>query len=155
VSARLLRRYGRLNFIEFSLGESGLQEALFAELAGAGAGVRACGVPSYAGRGAAYKYWRTPGRRKMDQCRILCGLVGGLIGVLRGRSDSISENPYPNQILKVIKSKSSNYGQMESGRILRSGADNAFFLSVKDPFIFSLAKFPHFRRYTTLSRAIS
>jgi hypothetical protein len=46
-SARLLRRYGRLNFIEF-LGESGLQEALFAELA-AGAGVRAYGVPSHAG----------------------------------------------------------------------------------------------------------
>ena len=33
-------------------------------------------------RGAAYKYWRMPGRRKMDQCRILCGLGGGLIGVL-------------------------------------------------------------------------
>ena len=67
-SARLLRRYGRLNFIEFScfLGESGLQEALFAELAAGAAGVRAYGVPTR--RGAACKYWRTPGRRKMDQC---------------------------------------------------------------------------------------
>jgi hypothetical protein len=52
----------------------------------------------------------------------------------RGRSDSRSENPYPNRILKIIKSKILNYGQMDSGRILRSGADNAFFWSVKDPF---------------------
>ena len=73
----------------------------------------------------------------------------------RCRPVSRSENPYPNRILKIIKSKSSNVGQMDSGRILRSGADNAFFWSVKDPFFFSLAKFPHFRRYTTLSRAIS
>jgi hypothetical protein len=40
----------------------GLGTAHFAELA-TGAGVRACGVPSYAG-GAAYEYWRTPGGEK-------------------------------------------------------------------------------------------
>jgi hypothetical protein len=33
-------------------------------------------------RGAAYKYWRTLGRRKMDQCGNLRALWGGLIGVL-------------------------------------------------------------------------
>ena len=33
-------------------------------------------------RGAAYKYWRTPGRRKMDQCGNLRALWGGLIDVL-------------------------------------------------------------------------
>jgi hypothetical protein len=52
------------------VGNCGLGAVRFAELAGAG--VRACGVPSHAG--AAYKYWPMPGRRKIDQCRILCGL---------------------------------------------------------------------------------
>ena len=47
----------------------GLGTARFAELA-AGAGVRAYGVPSHAGGLAACKYWRTPGRPKMDQCEI-------------------------------------------------------------------------------------
>ena len=58
--------------------------------------------------------------------------------MLRGRSDSISENPYPNRILKIIKSKSLNHGQMRSEPVWRSGTDNAFFFTVKDPFFFSL-----------------
>ena len=33
-------------------------------------------------RGAAYKYWRTLGRRKMDRCGNLRALWGGLIDVL-------------------------------------------------------------------------
>ena len=64
----------------------GLGTARFAELA-AGAGVRACGVPSHAGGlPTNTEYWRMPGRRKMDQCRILCGLGGGLIGALLSRT---------------------------------------------------------------------
>jgi hypothetical protein len=50
---------------------------LFAELA-AGAGARAYGVPSHAGGLPAckYKYWRTPGRRKMDECGNLADFRG-------------------------------------------------------------------------------
>ena len=40
----------------------------------------------------------------------------------------------PNLDLKNKKSESWLVGKVDSGRILRSGADNAFFLSVKDPF---------------------
>ncbi len=40
----------------------------------------------------------------------------------------------PNLDPKNKKSESWLVGKMDSGRILRSGADNAFFWSVKDPF---------------------
>ena len=59
----------------------GLGTARFAELA-AGAGVRAYGVPSHAGGLPTKQYWRTLGRRKMDQCGNLRALWGGLIDVL-------------------------------------------------------------------------
>ena len=61
------------------MGESGLQEALFAELA-AGAGVRAYGVPSHAGGLPANT--GDAGTAKNGPMRELGRLVGGgLIGV--------------------------------------------------------------------------
>jgi hypothetical protein len=63
-----------------SLGESGLQEALFAELAAGAIRSFAWGGPLSC-PGAAYKYWRTPnaGAAKIDQCGNLQVLRGGLI----------------------------------------------------------------------------
>jgi hypothetical protein len=62
------------------LGESGLQEALFAELA-AGAGVRAYGVPSHAG-GLPANTGERRGGEKWTKAREFGRLGGGLIGVL-------------------------------------------------------------------------
>ncbi len=61
------------------MGESGLQEALFAELA-AGAGVRAYGVPSHAGGLPANTDERRGGEKWTNAG--IWPIRGGLIGVL-------------------------------------------------------------------------